>query len=107
MTDKLPPVEPDQASPLRPDHFDSGFAVIRKLALQGLIAALIALIVICALEPKAIPFAVGGGLLLIAFYVGGMTKLRVRMDAAKQEIEARGDRPLPKGDFSDEDDWRA
>lgn len=41
------------------------------------------------------------------FYVGGMAKLRMRMDATDQEIEARGDRPLPKGDFSDEDDWRS
>lgn len=81
--------------------------MIRKLSLQGLIAALAALVVICALEPNAIPFAIGGGVLLIMFYVGGMAKLRMRMDAAKQEIEARGDRPLPKGDFSDEDDWRS
>lgn len=81
--------------------------MIRKLSLQGLIAALAALVVICALEPKAIPFAIGGGVLLIMFYVGGMAKLRMRMDAAKQEIEARGDRPQPKGDFSDEDDWRS
>lgn len=91
--------------PLAPEDFDSGFAMVRKLVLQGLLAALVALVVICALEPAAIPFAIAGGVLLILFYVGGMAKLRIRMDAAKHEIEARGDRPLPKGDFSDEDDW--
>lgn len=101
------PIDEESRSPLRSDHFDSGFAVVRKMALQGLIAALVALVVICALEPKAIPFAIGGGVLLILFFVGGMAKLRIRIDAAKAEIEARGDRPLPKGDFSDEDDWRS
>lgn len=106
MDSPLPPGEEHQ-SPLRSDHFDSGFKVVRKMALQGLIAALVALVVICALEPKAIPFAISGGVLLILFFLGGMAKLRIRMDAAKAEIEARGDRPLPKGDFSDEDDWRS
>lgn len=76
------------------------------MMLQGLVVALGALVVVCLVEPAAVPFAVGGGVLLILFYVGGSAKLRMRMDAAISEIEARGDRPLEPGDFSDEDDWR-
>lgn len=106
MTRAPQSADPGEARPLRQDDFDSGFSMIRKLALQGLIVALIALVAICVVEPNAIPFAIAGGLLLIAFFVGGMAKLRVRMDAAKQEIASRGGRPLMPGDFSDEDDWR-
>lgn len=98
--------DPGEPRPLRQADFDSGFSMVRKLAQQGLVVALIALVAICVAEPMAIPFAVGGGLLLIALFIGGMAKLRIRMDAAKQEIEARGDRPLTPGDFSDEEDWR-
>lgn len=101
------PADPPAAQPLSAEHFDSGFRVVRKMMLQGLIAALVALIVVCVIEPKAVPFAIGGGVLLILFYIGGSAKLRLRMDAAIAEIEARGDRPLPRGDYSDEDDWRS
>lgn len=97
---------PESFEPQRIEQadFDSGYRVVRGLFRFVLGAALVALALTLTLRPEYWPYATVVAILALLAYVAVTTKLRLRLESAKEEIAARGDRPYEPGDFSDEDE---
>lgn len=103
MSSSSPP-ESFEPQRIEQSDFDSGYRVVRGLFRFVLGAALVALALTLTLRPEYWPYATVVAILALLAYVAVTTKLRLRLETAKEEIAARGDRPYQPGDFSDEDE---